>query len=117
MTAIADNDGIFLIHCTEGKDRTGFLCLLIECFAGATYGEIVEDYMATYFNYYAVTKAFDRNRYETIVNSVLDPMIETIAGYNIEDFESADYRSIAENYLKDGLSEEKLTNLRNNICN
>ncbi len=29
VAAIAENDGPYLIHCTEGKDRTGFMCILL----------------------------------------------------------------------------------------
>ncbi|MBO7377885.1 MAG: tyrosine-protein phosphatase, partial [Clostridia bacterium] len=100
LVAIAENDGPFLIHCTEGKDRTGFVCAFIEAFAGATYAEIVEDYMMTYFNYYAITKAFDPNRYDVIVGSVLNPMLEVFTGENV-DFASADLVALAESFLPD----------------
>lgn len=116
LKAITVKDGPFLIHCTEGKDRTGFLCLLTEAFAGASYTEIVEDYMMTYFNYYAITKAFDAKRYDTIVASVLNPMIETIAGEEIADFDAVDYAAIAENYLSEGMTAEEITALRTKIC-
>ena len=39
LTAMAENDGPFLIHCTEGKDRTGFMCMLVEALCGASYQE------------------------------------------------------------------------------
>ena len=45
LQAICKNDGPFLIHCTEGKDRTGFVCILIEALAGASYQQIVDDYV------------------------------------------------------------------------
>ncbi|MCR4898530.1 MAG: tyrosine-protein phosphatase, partial [Acholeplasmatales bacterium] len=43
--AFAKNEGPYLIHCVEGKDRTGFVCMVIEALCGATYQEIVDDYM------------------------------------------------------------------------
>ena len=44
--------GPYLIHCTEGKDRTGFVCALLEALCGASYDEMRDDYMITYDNYY-----------------------------------------------------------------
>lgn len=103
-----------LIHCTEGKDRTGFVCTLIEGFAGATYAEIVEDYMMTYFNYYAITKAFDEKKYTTIVENLLNPMIEVLMRTNVECFNNEDTFVIqAENYLKYSMTDAQIENLRN----
>lgn len=116
LKTIAQNEGPFLIHCTEGKDRTGFLCMLIEAFAGANYTEIVEDYMITYFNYYAITKAFDQKRYDVIVNNVLNPMIKELTGSNV-DIKTANLAEYAENYLlTNGMEQGQIEQLRNNIC-
>lgn len=68
-----------LVHCTEGKDRAGFTCALIEALMGATYDEIVDDYMKSYDNYYGVTKD-DAKRYSVIVNNNINEMIKTISG-------------------------------------
>ena len=45
---IASQDGPYLIHCTEGKDRAGFAIAVLECFMGANADEVIEDYMLTY---------------------------------------------------------------------
>lgn len=45
------NTGIF---CTYGKDRTGFYCTVIEGLVGATYDEILTDFMASMCNYYHI---------------------------------------------------------------
>ena len=45
----------YVIHCMEGKDRTGYVCALLEGLCGATYEEMVADYLITYNNYYGVT--------------------------------------------------------------
>ena len=49
--AILNNDGPYYIHCLEGKDRTGYVCMVIEALCGATYEELVDDYFITYHNY------------------------------------------------------------------
>ena len=41
----------YVVHCMEGKDRTGYVCALLEGLCGATYEEIVADYLITYDNY------------------------------------------------------------------
>lgn len=117
LAAISANDGPFLIHCTEGKDRTGFVCLFIEALAGATYTEIVEDYMMTYFNYYAITKAFDAKRYDTIVSNVLDPMLETIVDAENVDIKTEGLAVYAERFLfANGMTDAEITALKTKIC-
>ncbi len=117
MKELANHNVKSLIHCTEGKDRTGFLCMLIEAFAGATYNEIVEDYMMTYFNYYSISKAFDAKRYNIIVENVLDPMIQTMVGQNNVNIKTANLAEYAKNYLiSNNMTQEEVNLLRANIC-
>ena len=44
------------VHGLEGKDRTGFMCAVLQMLCGASYEEILEYYMKTYENYYKITK-------------------------------------------------------------
>ena len=37
------HEGPYLVHCTEGKDRAGFVSALLECYMGAAYDEVVAD--------------------------------------------------------------------------
>ena len=104
MTAMVENEGPYLVHCTEGKDRTGFICLLLEALCGATYQEIVDDYMITYDNYYDITQETEKKRYDVIVAEVLDPMVRTLV--DAEDLQTADLAGGARQYLLDGGMEE-----------
>ena len=70
--AMAEEDGPTLIHCVEGKDRTGFACALLLALADATEQEIIDDYMITYANYYRITKESDARKYEAILVNVND---------------------------------------------
>ena len=111
LTLLAESEGPFLVHCTEGKDRTGFVCMLLEAFAGATYDEIVADYMKTYDNYYKITKALDPDRYNTIKENVLDDMIRVVTGG--EDPAGADLQARATDYLNGvGMTEGAISALR-----
>ena len=97
---IADNEGPYLVHCTEGKDRTGFVILVLEALCGATYQEIVDDYMITYANYYGITLTADPEKYNVIVSEVLDPMIYLLAEDEDIDLESADLSAYAVSFLR-----------------
>ena len=48
---IAAHGGPYLVHCAAGKDRTGLFCVIAEALMGATYTQILNDYMQTYLNY------------------------------------------------------------------
>ena len=69
-----------LIHCTEGKDRAGFTSALIEALMGASYDEIVADYMKSYENYYGITKENNEQKYEIIVKNHINEMLKVISG-------------------------------------
>ena len=65
---IAANEGPYLLHCKEGKDRTGFAAAIMECLMGAGKDEIIDDYMKTFTDYYNIeegseqyTKTAERN--------------------------------------------------------
>ena len=105
---ITENDGPYLIHCKEGKDRTGILCALLECFVGARAEQVKEDYMITYLNYYGV-RPQDAS-YEIILKNNL---IKILCGlFEIDTIESTDLKDAAERYLLSiGLTEEQLLRL------
>jgi protein tyrosine/serine phosphatase len=44
LNLVTDNDGVTLIHCTAGKDRTGLIAALLGIIAGASLTNIVQDY-------------------------------------------------------------------------
>jgi hypothetical protein len=48
LAEMAEKEGLYLIHCSLGRDRTGVVCAIIEALCGATYQEIVDDYMYSY---------------------------------------------------------------------
>lgn len=115
LKTMTDHPGPYLIHCLEGKDRTGFVCMLLEALCGASYQEIVDDYMISYDNYYQISKENDPGRYEVIRKNVLDPMVSIMIGEDIAP-EKADLTVCAENYLVNaGMSRKMITALRQNL--
>ena len=110
-----------LFHCTEGKDRTGFVGVLLEGLCGATYEEMVYDYMVTYDNYYNLTEASDKTAYDYIVELKFNDMINYLltfdssleakgdGTYDLTSVTPENYAAAARNLLsKAGMSEENL---------
>lgn len=96
------NDGPYLIHCLEGKDRTGFFAILTEALTGATYDEMKDDYMKTYENYYGISRQ-QTERYELIVSTYLNPFLKGLADKeHVKNLEQAEYKEGAIKYLKGG---------------
>lgn len=110
---MAEKEGPYLIHCTEGKDRTGFVAMLIEALAKASYEEIEADYMKTYANYYRIDKSNDKEKYQIILERNLDGMIAFMCNDAGIDFKNCDLSIYAENYLQRcGMSEEQIQALK-----
>ena len=107
---LLSNEGPYLIHCTEGKDRTGFAVAVLECFMGAGADEIISDYMRTYYNYIGVKlgslvyhRIASRNIMKTIAKA-----------FHVESIYEIDLQAKAEEYLLEiGLSAEEIEELRN----
>ena len=91
-----------LIHCVEGKDRTGFACALLLALADATAQEIIDDYMITYANYYKITKETKPEKYEAILGNVNDFFYCLCDAKKGTPVESMDLKAGAENYLRRG---------------
>jgi hypothetical protein len=111
------NGGKTYIHCTEGKDRTGFVCCLLEALAGATPDEMRADYMQTYENYYGINATDTPEAYELVVANYFEPFLEELSGTTGDALESADYVAGAKAYLAEcGLSDAEIEQLQAFIC-
>lgn len=110
---MAENPGVYAFHCTEGKDRAGFMAALLECLMGATYDEVVADYMVTYYNYYGIEKGTEK--YEAIANSNIIKTLKNAFG--VEDLAKADLAAEAAEYIKEiGLSDTEIAALKKNLA-
>ena len=106
--AILNNDGPYYIHCLEGKDRTGYVCMVIEALLGATYEELIDDYFITYHNYYGIEKG--SNKYEVIKNLHIDEMIRYVFGFDEKtNLLTANYHTPVNSYLLSiGLTQDQI---------
>ena len=97
LTFLSKNEGPYLVHCNEGKDRAGFTSALLSALMGLTYDEIASDYMTSYENYYHVEKGTEQ--YEAVKRSNIDSMLSFIAGVETKDLENVDLSVKAEEFL------------------
>ena len=99
---LTQHEGPYLVHCTEGKDRAGFVSAVLECLMGASAEEVAADYMITYFNYYGVQPG--TQQYQVLAESNIISSLQ--AAFQVEDLYAADLAAEAQQYL---LEEIKLT--------
>lgn len=110
------NNGPYLIHCTEGKDRASFASAVLEALMGAKYDELIADYMTTYENYYGVKSGSEQ--YASIANSnIVTSLTTVVCGLpKGSDISKADLAAAAENYLKKcGLIPAEITALKKKL--
>jgi hypothetical protein len=102
-----EKQGPFLIHCNEGRDRTGFTALLLEALMGAPAEEIIKDYMQTFINYYNFVPG--EERYRIISQIAINHLDRISGGKGVPDIQNG-----AEKYLvgKIGLSRNELKALK-----
>lgn len=112
---MVQHPGPYVIHCIEGKDRTGFTCAILECLMGASSKEVIDDYMKTYENFYGIKKSetrHDKIAQDNIVK-ILNDTFELTDGSSIID-EGIELSSLAEEYLsgKLGLTDDEIQILK-----
>ena len=108
----AANKGVYAVHCTEGKDRAGFVSALLECLMGANYDEVIADYMKTYENYYKVEKGTEK--YNAISQSNIVKTLE--AAFGVTNLQSANLQEGAISYIKSiGLTDAEINQLMANL--
>lgn len=95
------------IHCFEGQDRTGFVIGLIECFMGASFKEIINDFMTTYYNYYGVEKG--NIRYAGMSMNLISELEEV---FRTDDLLTVNLQELARNFFREqGFTEDDLNKL------
>lgn len=100
----------YVVHCLEGKDRTGYVCALLEGLCGATYEEIVADYLVTYYNYFGITPDKDTQACNALVSLRLNLCLMYYAGVSDESLlPKVDFaKAFADYLLSHGMSRQQL---------
>ena len=117
LTFLARNETPYCIHCTEGKDRTGFTAMLLEALMGATLDEIVNDYMISFYNYYGIDKEQDPQRYQAVLDvNLMEMMLHITGAESVEQLEQIDLETAVTSYLiKSGMSQEDIVMLKQKL--
>lgn len=97
LSFLSTKEAPYYIHCEEGKDRTGFTCMIIEALMGANLDEIIDDYMLSFYNYYGITKEEDQKRYQYVLEINLLEMLYYVTNTN-------DYESLQQVNLEDAVT-------------
>ena len=119
MVEMCEKPGPYVVNCLEGKDRTGYACAILEAICGASYAEIVDDYMRTYENYYNYNQYNNPTFYNTIINLRLNDALMFYCGIDDEsllptiDLET----SVRRFMLNHGLTETEIDQLQQALCN
>ena len=118
FTQMAHHEGPYLIHCLEGKDRTGFVCMLLEALTGASVDEITQDYMVTYKNYYSITEDTEADLYSKIRSRNIDKMITFITdGESVDPAKPDQLSEYAEKFLvNQGMTSADVQTLKDKLC-
>lgn len=64
LIAEADNNPVYL-HCTAGADRTGIVSCMLLTVCGASYEDVVRDYLFTNFSVHGARKLDDKNGFNS----------------------------------------------------
>ncbi|MDR1772598.1 MAG: tyrosine-protein phosphatase [Hungatella sp.] len=117
LREMSEKKGPYLIHCVEGKDRTGFVVALLEALMGAKYWEIKTDYMESFVNFYHVPVA--PGQYDRIGNNNILESMRQMAGISKgSSLKGVDLSKAAESYIKSiGLTDDEIQKLRVNLSN
>ena len=117
-----EHEGPYLVHCTYGMDRTGFMIAVLEALMGATTEEIQDDYAKTFSNYFTVVNgkqvALNEQQIDFFKAVVLRNLkaVYHAEGIDVPDTEPIDWASATERYLeKLGMTQEEIFTLKERL--
>ena len=116
LTFLAKSEPPYCIHCTEGKDRTGFVAMLLEALMGATLDEIINDYMLSFYNYYGIDKDHEPQRYQAVLDINLMEMLGHVTGGTVDKLGQIDLEVAVTTYLiSAGMTQENILTLKEKL--
>ena len=126
MLALTGSEGKTVICCHLGKDRTGFVCAMLQALAGSDYEDVKREYMLSYVYLYNVEEGSEE--YEVLGKMMFDrcfyllehPGIEEQAehfDWSVIDGYEFDAKAITEKFLREqaGMTDEEMDLLMERI--
>lgn len=110
FSAMSELDPPYLIHCVEGKDRTGYLIVILQALMGTELEEIEKEFMISFENYYGITKLKEPRKYEWIKETILEVMLKTFLGEDYDkEMDGADVAETTRRTLLDiGMTSDQI---------
>lgn len=104
---------------SNSEDMTAYFCAIIEAIAGASYDEIVNDYMQTYANLYGITLDSNSDEYNAIKTYHIDWFLHKFTKTpNNYDMHNCDFAYDAEMYLRaNGLGTSEINLIKTRLSN
>lgn len=98
-------------------DMTAYFCAIIEAIGGASYDEIVNDYMQTYANIFGITRETNPEEYEAIKTYHIDWFLHKFTKTpNNYDMHGCDFAYDAEMYLRaNGLGNTEINQIKSRL--
>ena len=109
---MAMNNPPYLIHCSLGKDRAGFVCAIVESLAGATWPEIAGDYMISFYNYFGILPG--SQEYDFVLSNEIMRFLSE--DFGVKNLPAVNLAECAEKYLRGiGVSQQDIDTLREKL--
>lgn len=113
---LSSHEGPYLIHCMEGRLRTGVTCALLECLMGADLEAVQDDFAVTYENYYHVVNGVKQPLPAELMPTVRSLIVGFLAEMYGEPPEEDDLAAQAEAYIRRiGLTDSDIAQIRQNL--
>lgn len=80
LRSIIDNDGPYLVHCNAGRDRTGFVVLLLQSLCGCSAEQMAHDEAMAFSNLYHIEEG--TTEFDLVVRNTYDRNMYLIANYD-----------------------------------
>ena len=111
---MAHSEPPFLIHCSLGKDRAGFVCALVECLCGATLEEVIADYLVSFTNYFGIMPG--SREYDFVADNEIVRFLAEAFGVKSTDLERISLANAGERYFRGiGVSPADIEALREKL--
>ena len=116
LKEMSKKEAPYLIHCSLGRDRTGFVCAVLEALMGAAYEEITADYMQSFENVNMLDKHNEPEKYNLYQHELDDIFMFLTSAESPAEVRNSDLRRAAGQYLlRGGMTVEELELLKHRL--